>query len=74
MNGYECGMCDMAPCVCKEIERRERIIEGKEAIQSMWQADHHLFGWRRLLVRLIWPDVLHVMEDIKEFYLANKRD
>lgn len=67
MNGYECGVCDMAPCVCRADARRRRIKSGQEAIQSIHQAGLHLTGWRRRLVKFLWPDLLHVMDDIRAY-------
>ena len=73
MNGYECGMCDCDPCVCAAIERRKRIKEGKEAIEGMAQASQYLTGFRRWLVKHIWPDALHAMDETRKYYEANGR-
>lgn len=67
MNGYECGMCDMSPCVCAQWERAARIKDGREAIQSICQANLHLRGWKRRVINWLWPDLLHVMDDIQEY-------
>lgn len=68
MNGYECGDCNMAPCVCKERDRRKRIKEGKIVIESLWQAMSHLSRWRMKLVKWLWPDIIHVSKDLLDYY------
>ena len=68
MNGYECGVCDCAPCVCTERERRERIKEGTIVIESLWQAMAHLPVWKMKIIRWLWPDIAHVAKDMKEYH------
>jgi len=74
MNGYECSMCGTDPCVCKEVERRKNIKEGKIAIESMWQAMAHLPRWKMKIIRWLWPDIIHVAEDLREYYWSDQDD
>lgn len=68
MNGYECSMCDQDPCICTRLERAKNIKEGKIALESMWQAMAHLPVWRMKIIRWFWPDIVRVIEDLKEYY------
>ena len=68
MNGYECGECHCEPCTCKEKLRKKRVAEGKIALESMYQAFVHLPKWKRKIVKWLWPDIIHVAEDLKEYY------
>lgn len=68
MNGYECGVCDCAPCICAERDRRKRISEGKIVIESLWQAMVHLSNWKRKIIKWLWPDIIHVAKDLQEYY------
>ena len=68
MNGYECSMCDTDPCICKEVERNKNVREGKIAIESMWQAMAHLPRWKMKIVRWLWPDIIDVADDLREYY------
>jgi len=68
MNGYECGSCGTDPCVCREVERNKNVREGKIAIESMWQAMAHLPRWKMKIIRWLWPDIIHVADDLREYY------
>ena len=68
MNGYECGMCDTSPCTCKNDLRRQRIVEGKVALESLWQAFVHLPRWKMKIVKWIWPDIIHVAQNLQDYY------
>ena len=68
MNGYECGRCGQAPCVCKEIERNYRIADGKEVIETAWHVLATTPKWKIRIIRIFWPEILHVIEVMKEYY------
>lgn len=68
MNGYECNMCDMSPCVCAENERRQRTVDGKIVLESLWQAMVHLPRWKMKIVKWLWPDFVHVASDFLDYY------
>ncbi|KKM96916.1 hypothetical protein LCGC14_1173260 [marine sediment metagenome] len=78
MNGgmTECGQCDCDPCCCEAIAKRkqeQRIKDGKEVIYSLDQANRYLTGLQRFLVKLLWPDVRQVLDDLRKFkYIDNK--
>lgn len=74
MNGYDCGICNCEPCVCDGQERKKNIKEGKIAIESMWQAVVHLSRWRMKIVKWIWPDIIHVAEDLQKYYWGEEDD
>lgn len=73
MNGgmTECGRCDCDPCCCKAIEKRkqeQRVKDGKVVIESMWQAMTHLPRWKMKIVRWLWPNIIDVANDLREYY------
>jgi len=73
MNGgmTECGQCDCDPCCCEAIEKRkqeQRVKDGKVVIESLWQAMANLSHWRMKIVRWLWPDIIHVADDLREYY------
>lgn len=68
MNGYECGSCDTSPCVCAELEKREKIKNGQIIIESLWQAMSKLSRWRMKLVKWLWPDIVKVSNDMLDYY------
>ena len=74
MNGYECGMCDVSPCVCAENERRQQIVDGKIVLESLWQAMAHLPRWKMKIVRWLWPDIINVADDLREYYWSDQDD
>lgn len=73
MNGYECSDCGCAPCVCVTIAREDRKIKsGKEALEVSWD----VFikgpkGWKRKIIKWLWPDLSRMANAIKEYYWAN---
>ena len=68
MNGYECGQCDQSPCVCKEVERNHRISSGIEVIETAANVFATMPRWRRLIIKLLWPEIRHIREALNEFY------
>jgi len=72
MNGYECSMCDCDPCVCSKREHNKNIQDGKIAIESMWQALAHLPRWKRKIIMWLWPDIIEVAKDLKEYYWCDR--
>lgn len=55
-------------CNCDKVERNKRVRDAEIAIESMWQAFAHLPRWKKKIVKWLWPDIIHVAEDIKEYY------
>jgi hypothetical protein len=50
------------------VERNKNVREGKIAIESMWQAMVHLPCWKMKIIRWLWPDIIHVADDLREYY------
>lgn len=69
MNGYECDDCDMDPCICGETYRKERIKEGKEVLEVSWDVfTKGPKGWKRKLIKWLWPDLSRMANAIMEYY------
>ena len=80
MNGgmTECGQCGCDPCYCKAIEKRkqrQRVKDGKVVIESLWQAMMmHLPSWKMKIIRWLWPDIINVANNLKEYYWSDQDD
>jgi len=77
MNGgmTECGRCDCDPCCCEAIEKRkqkQRIKDGKVVIESLWQTMARLPRWKRKIIKWLWPDIIDVADNLKEYYWKQK--
>ncbi len=74
MNGglTECSTCGWDPCRCtwlKEQKAQQRVKDGKVVLESLWSATQ-LSGWRLFFVKLFWPDIREVVDDLRDFYRA----
>ena len=79
MNGgmTECERCDCDPCCCEAIEKREqeqRVKDGKVVIESLWHTMAHLPSWKRKIIKWLWPDIIDVADDLKEYYWSDQND
>lgn len=73
MNGgmTECGRCDCDPCRCEAIAERKRlqkVSEGQVVIESLWRTMVFLPNWKKKIIKWLWPDIIDVAEDLKEYY------
>lgn len=74
MNGYECGSCGCDPCICAERRREERIRNGKEVLETFWQALVKLPKWKRSIIIWLWPDMVEVVDELRKYYWADRRE
>jgi len=72
MNGAECGTCGYIQCKCGERilkrKRDEAIRNGQATIEAAWQVIARLPHWKIKILRWFWPDVLKVIDAMKEYY------
>lgn len=64
MNGAECGKCGKIQCTCKRLfEKNEEI----ETIEKVVDILIKLKGWRRKVIKWLWPDICNMCKILKDY-------
>jgi hypothetical protein len=72
MNGFECGNCEVSPCICEEKKRRENIITGKEALDALYEEFICVPSWRLKLCLWIFPGLCRISNCLREYRKQHK--
>ena len=72
MNGYECGVCDQSPCVCKEVAKRLedglRIVEGRAVAEIGIDVFSKVGRWRQKIIKWLWPDLQRLSDALYDYW------
>ena len=82
MNGAECGECGYLRCRCDEFKRaeaRQRLRKGyyetgkklDRAIERLFQTLIKPKGFRLKLLKWLYPEIVVVAEELREWYWAD---
>ncbi|KKN66006.1 hypothetical protein LCGC14_0475980 [marine sediment metagenome] len=77
MNGYECGGCDMSPCICAEEKAREEERKASVRLGKLEKDTNELYfaltkpkGLRLKLLRWLYPEITRVADSLRKCYWA----
>ena len=68
MNGCDCGECGECPCRCEDINKRLRIVTGKETAETGIDVFSKVGRIRMKIIKWIWPDIKRLADAIYDYW------